>query len=420
MLKKSRIFVLLGASLLFSTQVLKAQFTLSGEIRPRFEYRYGYKKIPADNSLAAILVSQRSRLKADYSNKTLATSISFQDVRIWGDESMKKDVAGIGLYEAWAEFRICDSLSVKAGRQEIIYDNERLLSINNWSQKSVTHDALLIRYRINGWKLDLGNAFNQSRDTLFSTDYNTAIGNYKTLNFIWFAKSWQHLGLQAVAVADGYQKAGTTNTLYVRLTSGLIGTFTYDPITLSLRGFYQNGNSESGIETDAWYAQAELSVKAGKSVQLAAGAELFSGKNASDTADRRIRHFTAAYGSNHRFNGHMDYYTRPADTRNAGLVNPYVLANISLSKKIRLLADFHGFFLQQPCYEAGIKLKPYLGSEADVSLRYTLSPELNVQAGFSSYLVSDSRKMLSGTLSSKIPVWGWVMLTAKPQFLNRN
>ncbi|MCX6257030.1 MAG: hypothetical protein NTW49_03895, partial [Bacteroidia bacterium] len=89
---------------------LEAQLTITGEIRPRFEFRDGYKRLPDSTTTPAYLVTQRSRLGFAYKTDKLNTKITIQDVRTWGDELLKSDVPSVAIYEAWAEFPVSDSL----------------------------------------------------------------------------------------------------------------------------------------------------------------------------------------------------------------------------------------------------------------------------------------------------------------------
>ncbi|HBC04625.1 MAG TPA: hypothetical protein DC015_10640, partial [Aequorivita sp.] len=62
-----------------------SQFTIDAELRPRFEYRHGYKTLFPDNADPATFVSQRTRLNFGYKTEKLHFYLSPQDVRVWGD-----------------------------------------------------------------------------------------------------------------------------------------------------------------------------------------------------------------------------------------------------------------------------------------------------------------------------------------------
>ena len=55
------------------------------QLRPRFEYRNGYKELMKDGEYPTSIISQRSRLNFDYKQDKLKASISLQNVRVWGD-----------------------------------------------------------------------------------------------------------------------------------------------------------------------------------------------------------------------------------------------------------------------------------------------------------------------------------------------
>src|SRR5674476_266773 len=151
-MKKSilKISIIIGIIVLMHDNSF-SQFVLSGEIRPRLEVRNGYKTLPDTVFNYAAFVSQRSRIVMQYKAEKINMKISFQDVRVWGDEQLKTDIPSIGLFEAWVEIPLIDSLSIKMGKQEFTNINRRLLNSSNWAQVGSTHTAALLKYRRSGW-----------------------------------------------------------------------------------------------------------------------------------------------------------------------------------------------------------------------------------------------------------------------------
>ena len=142
--------VLLG----FSTYAC-AQLNMSAQIRPRAEYRNGVGTLtPKDftgngDTSSAGFISQRSRLSLNYKFEKLAFGMSIQDVRVWGQDAStisNADGSRLSLHEAWAEATLSDSmgLSLKVGRQELLYDDSRLLGNLDWLQQGRRHDAALL------------------------------------------------------------------------------------------------------------------------------------------------------------------------------------------------------------------------------------------------------------------------------------
>ena len=207
--------------LVFMSYASFSQFTVNAEIRPRGEVRNGFKVLPTDNSTPAFFVSQRTRLGLAYKAEKISTKVTLYDSRVWGDEAFKTDVPNVGIYEAWAEIPLCDSLSLRVGKQELAYDNDRLLATCNWTQLGVSHNAVVFHYKKNGFQIDYAGAFNQSSEKLFGTDISPIYSNYKSLNILWLSKKINdHLKTSVLCIADEYQKEPTTSTTYLRGTFG--------------------------------------------------------------------------------------------------------------------------------------------------------------------------------------------------------
>lgn len=414
---------------LFEFEKSFSQTLIEGELRPRFEFRDGYKTLANEGANPAFFISQRSRLSFKYNNGILRTKFTLQDVRIWGEEILKADVPSTGIKEAWAELLLCDSLSLRVGRQELVYDNERLLSRNNWQQAGTSHDAAVFKYKRKGWTIDLGAAFNQSTDNNFGTDYALKT-NYKTLNYLWLTKTINNFNISIAGIADGFQKENTTNTIYLRETYGAILNYKNKNLNLTGRGFFQSGFTTKGGEVNlkykqekqeiaAYYANADISFKTAEKITIAAGFEYISGQDNKDLS--RYSAFNTLYGTGHSFNGNIDYFTNfPSDMKNAGLFNPYLNLIFKLCDKIQLRSDFHYFAVNNNYYyKEGVKYKlsnKYLGSEADFSLKYEFSKEVSMLFGYSFMLADNSMEIIKGGDRDRFPNWAFIMITFKPVF----
>jgi len=397
-----------------------AQFNLSAEYRPRFEFRDGYKLLPPSlGQTPAFLVSQRTRLNVGYKWGIINTYVSIQDVRIWGDEAMKKDVAGLGLYQGWAEIKVCDSFFIKAGRQEFVYDNERVLSNTNWQQKGLTHDALLLKYNHRGFSADFAMAFNQSRDTMNSTDYNTTLANYKALSFLWLKYNIKkHFAVQAIMIADGYQKKNSTNLMYMRATNGAIFNYKSKFVNVDARGFYQYGREETGLKVQAYYGNVDVTVKPLNWFTVFTGCEYMSGNDASDTSNKKLNAFSTLYGTGHKFNGNIDFFTKASDTKNAGLVDIYLDFIFALKKQYQLRADFHYFSTQNKFVVNHVVQNSYLASEADISTKIPIVKDVDLQIGYSAIVGSNTLIQMEGGNKKNFSHWAFVMLTVKPSIFS--
>lgn len=172
----------------FAYNTTYAQFSLIGQLRTRTEVRNGLGNLVLKGSKAAAFTSQRARLTFGYKWDRLTFGVSFQDVRVWGQDAStisNADGNRFMLHEAWADlmlanksdttikFKLLDLLSLKIGRQELIYDDVRLIGNLDWLQQARRHDMALLKTVHKGWQIDLGYAFNQNSDAfgVTSTSY---------------------------------------------------------------------------------------------------------------------------------------------------------------------------------------------------------------------------------------------------------
>jgi Alginate export len=164
---------------------LKAQFTLTGQLRTRTEVRNGLGNLVLKGSKPAAFTSQRTRLAFGYKWDRLTFGASIQDVRVWGQDASSisnADGNKLMLHEGWADLMLfnkadttikakgIDLMSLKIGRQELIYDDVRLIGNLDWLQQGRRHDMALLKTVHKGWQIDLGYAFNQNSDAFGVTN----------------------------------------------------------------------------------------------------------------------------------------------------------------------------------------------------------------------------------------------------------
>ncbi|MBL7744649.1 MAG: alginate export family protein [Chitinophagaceae bacterium] len=178
--KKAKGFMMPGFVLLLLAMDLltHAQLTLSPQLRTRTEYRNGTGTLRPTTNDPSFFTSQRSRLTFNYKMNRVILQTSVQDIRVWGQDAStisNADGAKLGLHETWAEIILSnkkdtsfkssvDYFAVKIGRQELLYDDSRLLGNLDWLQQARRHDAVVFKLQNKGWQTDLGFAFNQNTD----------------------------------------------------------------------------------------------------------------------------------------------------------------------------------------------------------------------------------------------------------------
>ena len=181
-----------GVMLLATRSTGVAQFSLVGQLRTRTELRNGLGNLAPKDAPAAFFTSQRTRLTFGYKWDRVQFQTAIQDVRVWGQDAStinNADGNRLMVHEAWAEvslinradttikFRPIDNLSLKIGRQELVYDDVRLLGNLDWLQQGRRFDAALLKAQHMGWALDLGVGFNQNTDAFGTVGDNYTPGN---------------------------------------------------------------------------------------------------------------------------------------------------------------------------------------------------------------------------------------------------
>lgn len=156
-----------------------AQFSLNGQVRTRTEIRNGLGNLLPIDSKSAAFTSQRTRLSFGYKMERVNFGIVAQDVRVWGQDAStisNADGNKLMIHEGWADitlanakdstlkFKAMESISLKIGRQELNYDDVRLLGNLDWLQQARRFDMALLKTLHKGFQLDLGYAFNQNSD----------------------------------------------------------------------------------------------------------------------------------------------------------------------------------------------------------------------------------------------------------------
>lgn len=397
-----------------------AQINISGEIRPRSEYRNGYKTLPDSISKPAFLVSQRTRLNFDYTYENIQTFISFQDVRVWGETKNKEDIASIDIHQAWAELKISSISSIKFGRQEIKYDDERLLSANNWNNIGSSHDLALLKISKSKWQTHLGLAYNNDKEKCAESNY--PVKYYKTLSYLWLSRAvGSKLKISFLSIADGNQKDKSDNIIYLRSTNGINLKFENDSSRLKLfsSGYYQTGKDITGNEIDAFFISLKVNYLITKKIEPIIGLDYFSGNDYASGNSKTNRAFSNLYGSGHRFLGSMDYFTNvDVNTMGGGLIDLFGQTNYMISNKLSTHIAFHYFKLAGKLRVIDNNgnesiLNNELGSEVDIDFTYKVNKKTNLQFGYSAMLPTSSMPVIKSGYYNKYVDWAWIMISVK-------
>ncbi|MDB5261914.1 MAG: hypothetical protein JWQ14_1195, partial [Adhaeribacter sp.] len=379
---------------------------------------------------------------------------------MWGELSFA-DVA-----DSTAPVKGLDYLALKIGRQEIIYDDQRLLGNLDWLQQARRHDAAILKIAHKGFQINLGAAFNQNAELKQQTIYvpgNVAAGTpanqitasgttnpagtngigqlYKSFQYLYIAKKIGATKVSGLFFKDDFQKSVVNGTrtfvpgINSRLTSGfnvasVLGKTPGHSLAVNVSAYYQGNRDKEGAPLDAYFTSIYTSYQAGK-LAIGPGFDFYSGNNGTGSS-RVNRRFDPLYGTPHKFNGLMDYFYAADGHGPAGLKDMYLKSRYTQGVFTTSL-DVHQFFSgNKVAYksETPVVTTSYesdLGMEVDLVSTYTLGKYIAFEAGYAHFFGTRTldRIKTNGfpTASTYVPKqlnanWVYLMINLKPDFLS--
>lgn len=443
-------------SLLFClcfTQTVWAQFTVSGQLRTRSELRNGQGTPQVADTAAAFFTSQRTRLNFGYAGYRFKVYASIQDVRVWGQDASSINRVtsdandGLMIHEAWAEISLVDTgkviknFSFKIGRQELVYDDVRLLGNLDWLQQARRHDAALLKFEHKGWTAHLGAAYNQNAERKSNTIYNgvptgypastNGMGAmYKSMQFLYVGKKIHFGNASFLFFKDDFSQFHFAETdinkvtpiyddgVWSRYTVGgnLFGT-AFRKLGFALSAFYQGGKYREGSSLDEYFLSASTSYAVGRKLSIGPGVDVTSGNNGADPT-KKFQRFDPLYGTPHKFWGYMDYFYVADGFGPNGLTNYYIKSKYKAKDNLTLALDAHYFMLPSAVTgQDGLEMDKALGTEIDFVINYSLTKAITLEGGYSTMFSTDtmtSAKVKNVKRADDISTWAYLMISIKP------
>ena len=408
--------IFLFAIMFFGISGLKAQFNLSGEFIPRTELSHGYKTLAHADQVASLFTSQRTRVNFGYKSDRLTSKFVLQDVRNWGGQ---KQLAGnedfaASVHEAWAQAKLHYGISLRVGRQELGYDNSRIFGNVGWAQQGRSHDLLLLKYEEN-FNLHVGVAYNQSG--VRTNNFYFGPDAYKAMQFVWFNKSFGRLNVSLLALNNGVPytistgDAGEITEQGIRYSQTMGTYLAYKAGKLSFGGnvYYQMGKDPSGKELSAYEVLVEAGYAFSAKSKIGLSYEKLSGTNTSGATVNNS--FTPLYGTNHKFNGHMDYFFVGNHINSVGLQD----VTFSISQKVHkhtINAHVHAFMSS-----VALTSGNYLGTELDLFLVHPIGDNIKIQLGYSQMFAGDDMADIKTGSVDATSNWAYVMFVFTPKYI---
>jgi hypothetical protein len=402
---------------------------------------------------------EKIRVRAGYTDKWFSALVEGRSSLAQGDERFASTAPpppykgegpehdSIDLHQAYVtlgnhkEF----PLSLKVGRQEFSYGEERILGAFGWNNIGRVFDAAKLRYQ-NEW---FGADFFASRvvipeDNHFNVanDYDWFSGVYATstkipkhsLDVYFFSRNASAQAATAEPHPQTLQpSARDIYTLGVRFKSspGQLGNWDY---TLDLIG--QLGNfrdPRAGAPAERLDHQAYAAVAQGGYTFKDAwatprlGLEYSHGSGDSDPKDGKHETFENLFPTNHKFYGYMDFFSLQ------NIHDVRAILQLKPHSRVSLAVEGHGFWLANtsdsfytaaggargganPTPGTGYGVNPdyssFVGTELDVIAGVALTRFAQLEAGYGHFFVGDyiQESLSAPTRGSTDANWFYVQL----------
>ncbi len=324
----------------------------------------------------------------------------------------------LDLQQAFVEAGHPDSLSLRLGRQTLVYGDKRLISSAEWGNPTRVFDAAKMHLQREKWWVDAfaasvvqieGDRFNRS-DWLDSDSIREQI-----FSGIYFA----------------------TSALDIQVTEAyLLGL--HENHEDGRTGFYTLGTRMKAdpAKTRGWEYDVEMAAQTGKvkgreheafaghwgltyhwlkhSWKPRLGIDYAYATGDGDPTDKQSRTFQNLFPTNHLYYGYMDLFAWQ------NLRNPAVHFAISPHKDVTVGVDWHWFWVDEVAdswYRASIRdtvrrnspgESSYEGSEIDFTVNWKIHSQMELQAGYSHFFAGD---YLAATGANDDADFAYLMLT---------
>lgn len=385
------------------------ELTIDAQLRTRGEYNNGAIKPRLQREQPATFVNDRARLSMNWKRNNLELKASIQHTGVWGQDDIKDRNGRVAMNEAWAKLYFKNGHSLQVGRQQLSYDDERLLGGLDWNVAGNWHDAMKYAHESEQDKFHIVLAFNQTGENNRGNFYNGPMP-YKNLALVWWHLQPEiiplGLSLMALNVGQecGVQGRGSTKHMQT------VGTdITFTPTQWDVHGafYYQFGKSATDKKVRAWMASAKMGYSFTPDWQISVGYDYLSGDDGKDV--EKTKTFNTLFGTHHKFLGAMDYFsTIPTD----GLSDIQAGLRTKAVKNVNMQLNYHYFMLNPKLGE-----KKDLGHELDFQLSTKLMKDVTLTAGYSFMLGTKTMEDLKGGYHKSWQDWAWMQLNISPRLL---
>jgi hypothetical protein len=386
---------------------------LLGELRLRSEVE---RTAVVDTTDVFTLSRARLGLLAELGGRA-SVFLQVQDARTLGEEASTVDASAdrLDLHQAYLELVRgvggSADLALRAGRQEIVLGNERLVGPVGWSNTGRSFDGarLTLAPESKQWTVTaLAAVLRERGRRLAGTQPVPERADQVLLGAYADTKLFDVYGL-----FDRSDAQRTFTGIDRGTFGGKVDLPALGPLTVWGEGALQVGNQLAGGTVDqdisAYFFGGRATLAFGSSplASLGAGLDYLSGDETP--ADGEYEAFNVLYHTGHKWYGYMDLWLDPAArTGERGLVDALASATLRLRRDWVLALDVHRFSTaaQRTADEAS-----ELGWELDATLPLAIAPNQRLQLGYSAYRNGEAMPLLGLGEADAWWHWGYAMLT---------
>ena len=402
-------------------------FSISGDFLFRGEYRDGgVAKAEGEKDYAAFLLS-RVMLKLEFEHKWFSMRVTPRFSGIWGQGNN----GTFSLFEGWVQAKSSQGLFAKIGRQELSYDDERVIGSDDWTMMASSHDVVKLGYDGKCHQVHAIVGYNQNPgEVKGGTFFKNGAQPYKTVQVLWYHYQPQKIpfGISALFMNVGIQNDDEENpkVFYQQLAGGFL-SYHGEKFGAEASGYYQFGKEEHGLPISAWMASCKFTVTPNEHWKVVAGYDYLSGDKdytvpaigaLGMTRHTTIRGFSPLFGSHHEFYGAMDFFYLQNYTGgfSPGLQNAYAGLNYFPIPAVRLTANYH--FMATGTDMSSHNLSMILGHEVELEAQWKFASFGSLSAGYSYMYGTETMARLRRVEDNKHLNWVWLSIKFTPKFLN--
>lgn len=385
------------------------QFSIDAQLRTRGEHNNGAIVERAEGQQAANFINERARLSFDFKRENLEVKASIQHTGVWGQDDIKQPNGRATMNEAWAKMTFGDVFFAQLGRQQLSYDDERILGTLDWNVNGNWHDALKLGYEDADHKVHVILSMNQSAENNRGDYYNGPMP-YKNMEALWYHYQMPSLplGVSVLAMNLGLEigSSGHGRTNYLQT----VGTdITFKPEGWNIHGafYYQLGKDFYSRNVSAWMASGKAEYSIMPQLAVNAGYDILSGNG---TDFNKYNAFNALYGTHHKFYGTMDYFP---GTLSYGLHDIQAGVSSKIFNAVNLQLAYHYFMTVKQIGQYSRDL----GHEIDFQLSARLMKDVTLMAGYSTFLGTDTFDRIKLGDHTQWQDWAWIQLNIAPRVL---